>query len=162
MERKIYVRRDLESLPVEDFPGWLTQSLADLGEEHFAQLMLEASEGDPFETSTPESALADLREMRDAAGERYDAKCWLLVSDVDGLIGVVLPQPYVRNRDAGTLHYLGVMPARRGQGLGRRLHQFGMQQLVRRGVRRYRGSTDVENAPMLAIFAANGCVVEDE
>ena len=157
----MYVARDLSNLGVVEFPSWQTQTLALLGEDAFASTMLDASIGDPFETSTPESALADLRELEEEAGATFDPRQWLVVSDETGEIGVLLPQVFEDDPSSGTLSYLAVMPERRGQGFGRRLHQFGLQRLKDLGAVTYRGSTDAENAPMLAIFAANGCTASD-
>ncbi|MEO7587410.1 MAG: GNAT family N-acetyltransferase [Arachnia sp.] len=154
---KVYVVKDLSNLGAVDFPSWKIQTLAQLGEEAFATRMLEASAGDPFDTSTPESALADLQELEEEAGATFDPSLWVLLSDASGEIGVVLPQVSDTDPNCGILSYLAVMPARRGHGLGHQLHQFGLQRLKELGAVNYRGSTDAENAPMLAIFRANGC-----
>ncbi|RMB62237.1 GNAT family N-acetyltransferase [Tessaracoccus antarcticus] len=161
MERKkVYVARDLSNLRVVDFPLWKIQTLAQLGDEAFAAKMLVASAGDPFDTSTPESALGDLHELEEEAGAAFDPSQWVLLSDESGEIGVVLPQVSDADPRSGILSYLAVMPARRGHGLGRQLHQFGLQRLKELGAVNYRGSTDAENAAMLAIFRANSCRVD--
>ena len=82
--------------------------------------------------------------------------------DAQGEIGVVLPQIYAQDPTAGTLFYLAVVPERRGSGLGRRLHAFGLRRLRQLGAVHYYGSTDSRNAPMLAIFTANGCTARPE
>lgn len=154
--------RDLSMLPLKLFWEWSEQSLAQLGDEMFAEKLLRASTGDPFETSTPESALRDLHDLRAGAGSTFAAERWILLSDEIGEIGVVLPQVYSHAPRSGTLFYVGVMPNRRGEGLGREIHQFGLQRLLGMGVLDYRGSTDAMNVPMLAIFKANGCVIESQ
>lgn len=158
----VFARRsllDLDDPPVAPME-WSFRSLAAMGEEAFATALLRASEGDPFETSTPASALADLREMRAFAETAFDATTWVIVSDDEGEVGVLLPQPYPDEPDRGTLFYVGVFPERRGRGLGTMLHRHGLGLLRGRGVTRYLGSTDVDNAPMLAVFLRNGCTLD--
>lgn len=141
---------------------WTVRSLGTLGRERFAEAMLRASQGDPYETSTADSALEDLRDLEEAAGAAFDAENWVVVDDAQGEIGVVLPQIYAQDPTAGTLFYLAVVPERRGSGLGRRLHAFGLRRLRQLGAVHYYGSTDSRNAPMLAIFTANGCTARPE
>lgn len=156
---KIVARRRLN--PPEPLPtGWRLASLDELGEEVFVGELLRASAGDPFHTSTAETAHDDFRELVEAAGDRFDPRCWYVASDADGVIGVVLPQPFPDDPSVGTLLYLGVAPERRGQGLGRQLHWLGLSELSRRGARSYVGSTAPANAAMVAIFTANGCVLD--
>ncbi|GAA1371529.1 GNAT family N-acetyltransferase [Luteococcus sanguinis] len=157
-QTKIVARRALdEPEPVPD--GWQLTSLAEMGEEDFVRVLLRASEGDPYDTSTPETAAEDFRELVEAAGDRFEPGGWLVVSDAEGEIGVVLPQVFPDDPTAGTLFYLAVVPGRRGRGLGRQLHRLGLSELRRRGANTYLGSTGASNAPMTAIFAANGCRV---
>lgn len=159
MERaKINAHRTLTDLPAWEFPAWRTRSLAEVGAEEFAQAMVRAAVGDPFDTSTPQSALEDLRELQDAAGPEYMPEEWVLVEDDEGPIGVVLPQLFPDHPAAGTVFYVGVVPARRGQGWGRALHRYGLTRLAALGASEYHGSTDAENAPMRAIFATNGAL----
>lgn len=147
---------------VEPFaaPGWSTTSLAELGVEEFAAVMGRAAEGDPFETSTPESATDDLHSLIADVGDAHHPEAWVVVADGDGEVGVVLPQPYPDDPETGTLLYLGVLPERRGQGLGAALHLVGMDRLRDLGVKRYVDSTDLRNAQMLRIFERNGAVEE--
>ncbi|WP_420176091.1 hypothetical protein [Luteococcus sp. OSA5] len=140
-------------------PGWTLTSLDEMGAEAFGELMLRASHGDPFHTSTPESAAEDLRELIEAAGPALDPTEWFAVADAHGGVGVVLPQTFPDDPSAGTLFYLAFVPSRRGEGMGRALHRLGLSLLYRRGARRYVGSTDAANAPMIAIFGSNGCTV---
>ncbi len=143
-------------LPAALPDGWELRTLAELGEEIFAVLLVRAAEGDPFEETPPELALDDLHELIAGAGSAYDASGWYAVRDESGDLGVVLPQVYADRPSTGTLFYVGVDPDRRGRGLGKRLHRWGLAQLVARGATRYVGSTDLRNAPMLAVFTANG------
>lgn len=146
--------RGLTGLPATPL-GWGTRSLAELGTSAFAAQMLAAAAGDPFDQSTPASAEDDLKELIEAAGASHDPGEWVFVDDPSGRVGVVLPHADPDGR--GTLFYLGVVPERRGEGLGRALHAYGLRALRRRGATRYEGSTDERNAPMLAIFCHNEC-----
>lgn len=154
---KVFSDADKSALPT----GWRLESLAQLGRDGFAQRMLAAAHGDPFNPSTPDTAAADLQDLVDYAGEAFDPDAWYAVSDDEGPLGVVLPQLFTGDEhDLGTLFYIGIVPERRGAGLGRQLHRWGLGELARRGARRYVGSTDDRNGAMAAIFAANGASVE--
>lgn len=155
---KAFLEADLTSLDLPDAPppGWGLRTLAELGEERFAVLLIRAAEGDPFEQTPAERALDDLRELIAGAGAAYDPSSWYAVTDSLGDLGVVLPQVFADRPEEGTLFYIGIHPERRGQGFGRQLHRWGLAELVARGATRYVGSTDLRNAPMLAVFASNG------
>lgn len=159
--RKIFVERDLADLDPTPDPvtvSWTLTSLAELGVVDFAQRMVRAAEGDPFDVSTPESAADDLQELIDGAGSNFDPTWWVVASDAGGDIGVVLPSPSPDAPGEGGLSYVGVVPHRRGEGHGHRLHLLGLQRLHQLGVRRYVGSTDELNVPMLRTFRRNGAV----
>lgn len=158
-ELKIVARRQLADHwdPPAD---WVVTTLAERGQDAFGQLLLRASQGDPHHTSTPESAQEDFQELIAAAGAAFDPSAWFAVADQQGDFGVVLPQLFPDDPTTGTLFYLAVVPERRGQGRGRQLHCFGLGQLARRGAMHYVGSAGPANAPMLAIFRANGCQLD--
>ena len=156
-DRKIFARRGLLDAPSCPPEGWILTTLAERGERDFIRLMVLAGDGDPHHASTAETAQEDFRELVTGAGAAFDATAWFAVADRRGEIGVVLPQILPDDPTTGTLFYLAVVPGRRGQGLGRRLHRFGLGQLSLRRARRYVGSTDPANRPMIAIFRANGC-----
>lgn len=153
---KVIARRVLDE-PKPTPSGWTLDSLEQVGEQDFNRVMLRASDGDPYDTSTPESAEADFRELVEAAGGQFDPRGWYLVRDDRGDVGVVLPQVFPDEPTTGTLFYVAVVPERRGEGLGRALHRFGLSELAKRGAKAYVGSTDATNEPMIAIFTANGC-----
>lgn len=108
---KITARRCLTDVPVHVPEGWQLRSLAEVGEGEFSERMLAASAGDPYDTSTPESALGDLRHLVEFAGEASDPHGWFLVADDQGEVGVVLPQPFADDPERGTIFYLGVVPS---------------------------------------------------
>lgn len=157
--RKMFVSRELgNDLPeMGDVSGWRFTSMEDMGAEAFAQHLVAASEGDPFDQATPETADAQLAELVTFAGEMFDPSRWVLVSDEAGDVGMILPQQFAGEDDEGALFYLGVFRERRGAGWGRQLHAWGLRQLRDMGLGTYMGSTDEANAPMAKIFAANGC-----
>lgn len=156
---KVFVERNLTTLGDSPDPvtaRWSLASLADVGIPAFAGALLVASQGDPFETSTADTAVADLQHLIDLAGDAFDPAQWVLASDNHGPIGAVLPQRHPDVPSQGTIYYLGVIPERRSQGHGARLHLLGLQRLRRLGVERYVGSTDQQNTVMLQVFRQNG------
>ena len=158
--RKVFVKRRLDDTLPAAPDDWRLRSLADVGERVFVERMLEASQGDPFEErkGRERDPEREWRELLESAGSRFDPARWHCVDDERGPIGVLLPQPI--SAEIGTLYYLGVVPGRRGAGLGRGLHALGLRLLAAAGHRRYVGSTDVRNAAMRAVFERNGASVE--
>jgi RimJ/RimL family protein N-acetyltransferase len=157
-------RLEAEKLVVEREPPWPSgpvpagyalRSLAEVGEETFAAAMDRAAEGDAFEGEGPRDPLAELRDLIELAGERFDATGWFVLVEGDEPAGVLLPQR--TGRREGTIFYLGVVPERRGRGLGRAIHALGLRLLGERGAARYAGSTDTRNEAMVRVFARNGC-----
>lgn len=155
---KVIARRLLDEPEIVP-TGWTLSSLDQLGPQAFNHVMVRASDGDPYDTSTAASAEGDFRELVEAAGPAFDPRRWYVVSDARGDVGVVLPQVFPDEPTVGTLFYVAVLPERRGQGLGSAMHRFGLSELARRGARNYVGSTDPENSAMIAIFRANGCTL---
>lgn len=153
------VRRALDATLPTVTRSFVLRSLTEVGEDVFRARLGRASSGDPFDTRAGHDPRDAWRDLVASAGDRFDPTSWFLVDDADGPVGVVLPQTV--GADLGTLYYLGVEPPRRGQGLGTAVHALGLWILAMRGLRRYVGSTDERNAPMLRVFARNGCPVTE-
>jgi RimJ/RimL family protein N-acetyltransferase len=155
--QKLLVSRDLSDFTLGPGAGLQLRPLSEVGRERFIEIMSAASVGDPFEETRDSTTEGEFRTLVELAGERFDPDDWYVAVRGGEAIGVVLPQAYPESPDAGTLFYVGVLPAHRGAGLGRRLHALGLDALRRRGVATYYGSTDTRNRAMLKIFRRNGC-----
>lgn len=156
LRRKAFVECDLRATLPPAPAGLRRVALAAAGEAAFIGRLTHAAEGDPFADpeGDPQSEWNDLVRY---AGELFDPERWYLVDDARGPVGVLLPQAY--DATTGSIFYVAVLPARRGEGLGTALHAAGLRDLADRGLARYVGSTDVRNAAMLRVFARNGCPV---
>lgn len=158
-QRKGYFTRTLEgTLP--HWPGQATLTLLPLsqaGQAQFQDIMLRASAGDPFHTTTAATAQQEFQDLIGSAGPLYRPDFWFIAQQDGVEVGLILPQQYPDEPGTGTLFYIGVLPAFRGRHLGRALHALGLQLLARRGATLYVGSTDLQNHSMLRIFQANGC-----
>jgi len=157
VRRKAFVARGLE----DELPAAPTElrftSLAEAGEPEFIARLTMASEGDAFQEDGPDPQ-REWQELVQYAGDRFAPADWFLVDDDHGAVGILLPQAY--DDSEGSIFYLGVVPSRRRQGLGRALHAAGLHELARRGLTRYVGSTDLRNTAMRLVFERNGCPVE--
>jgi GNAT superfamily N-acetyltransferase len=156
-KEKVFVERDLERFEPRHEDPFRYRSLAEIGEDRFLEVMSEAAVGDPFEEPGRRDPRSDFRDLIAYAGARFDPTWWRVAYLGRDPVGVVLPQVYSDRANEGTLFYVGVLPAFRGRGFGRALHASGLAFLACRGVRRYVGSTDARNLPMIAVFRANGC-----
>lgn len=155
--RKLFVKRDLTTnVPDDQGLGWRT--LAEDDEAAFVARMMDVSEGDPFEDDARD-ADREWQELKDHIGAALDPTLWRTAL-VDGEpIGVLLPTVFPGDVCEGSISYVGVLPAHRGCGYGRRLHADGLRLMAERGATHYVGSTDVRNEAMARTFAANGCRV---
>jgi len=156
-KRKVFVERSVAGYRSPYVDPFMYRSLEAVGRDAFVRILAEAAEGDPFEEGPDRDPEREFRELVDYAGSRFDPAAWMVASLAGETAGVVLPQVFEGRDDEGTLFYVGVLPAFRRRGYGRVLHSAGLESLARRGVTKYVGSTDERNAPMLAVFAANGC-----
>jgi RimJ/RimL family protein N-acetyltransferase len=154
---KVFVKRDLENYesPYED--PFSYQSLSDLGEERFLDLLSESAVGDPFEDVGSRDPKSDFDDLVSFAGAKFNASWWQAAFLGGDPIGVVLPQAFADSDDQGSLFYVGVRPEFRRRGYGKILHAAGLAFLSSKNIRNYMGSTDTRNEPMKAVFRANGC-----
>jgi ribosomal protein S18 acetylase RimI-like enzyme len=156
-KEKVFVERDLERFVSERADPFGYRSLAEIGEDRFLEVMIEASTGDPFEDPGSRDPRSDFRDLIEYAGERFDPTWWRVAYLERSPVGIVLPQAFSDRTNEGTLFYVGVLPEFRGRGFGKVLHESGLGFLAARGVKRYVGSTDARNLPMIAVFRANRC-----
>ena len=87
---------------------------------------------------------------------------WQLAQTQEGEpVGFVLCSVFARNERQspdGTIFYLGVLPAHRGNGYGRQLLDQATRILVQIGVGRIRCDTAACNAPMITAFRHAGYI----
>lgn len=86
-------------------------------------------------------------------GARPATALWRVAYRDGDPAGVILARV---DGDQGALAYLGLLPALRGQGLGRALHAEALWLLRTAGARAYEDATTVDNAPMRRLFARAG------
>lgn len=98
-----------------------------------------------------------LDEMIAFAGDAHAAKHWLLGRIGGEPAGILLAHPPPSGEGPGMILHLGVAGRFRGRGLGKVLHERGLAALACAGCATFEGSTDSINAPMLRVFAADGC-----
>lgn len=156
-KEKVFVERNLDDFEARHEDPFVYRSLAEIGEDRFLEVMTEAATGDPFEDVSSRDPRTDFRDLINYAGASFDPTWWRVAYLERDPIGVVLPQVYSDRTNEGTLFYVGVLPEFRGRGFGRVLHASGLAFLAAKGIRRYVGSTDARNLPMIAVFRANGC-----
>jgi ribosomal protein S18 acetylase RimI-like enzyme len=150
----------LKSLDTISFPksNLSYKSLRDLDEAIFIDVLGQCLSGisaRDFDVSNPEKQFRDLISF---AGTNFQPQNWFIALMDQDVAGMVLPQSYGDDSPGdGSLFFIGVVPKFRRQGLGRSLHAKGLAVLSSMGLKRYIGSTDVLNSPMLRVFKANGC-----
>ncbi len=98
---------------------------------------------------------------RFSAGAAALLEDWAPIRPVDEALFGVLPGigvvvPRLPEPELGALLFIGVQPAARGTGAGRRLHDAALALLYRAGARTYEDETEASNAPMLALFRHAG------
>ena len=76
----------------------------------------------------------------------YSPKDWLIGKSDNDVIGLVIPQ--ILFEDVGTINYIGVIPDKRGKNYVKDLLAQGVENLIKRDVRKIIADIDVENYPM--------------
>ena len=156
---KQYARREIVGFVSPHADPFGYRALADLGRavfvEAFKRVCAESQGIDVLGyLRDPEAELDWLIEF---AGSSFDANQWLLAFYGEELAGMVLPQCFPGQPDAGTLLHIALVPEFRRRGYGKVLHAKGLELLARLGARRYVGSTHVDNSAMIRVFEENGC-----
>ena len=94
--------------------------------------------------------------MKQEIGEQYNTSSFSVYWD-ENPFGMLIPIIDPGKNEEGRLLYRGILPERRGKGLGTPLHQLGLALLQEKGATYYIGSTGIENKPMQQIFRNNNC-----
>jgi len=159
---KIFVERELSDVSFGYEDPFTYETLEEIGEDRFLEIMVRAAAGDPFEEDDSADPRIKFEELIKYAGGMYDPGKWFVLR-LDGKpAGVLLPQVFERDTSTGTVFYIGVLPEFRGRGLGAVIHSKGLSLLAEEGARMYIGSTDTRNVPMIRIFEKNGCRQTDQ
>lgn len=154
---KVFVEKDLTGYESPHEDPFSYESLPDLGEPRFLDILSESAIGDPFEDVGSRNPKSDFDDLVSYAGPKFDASWWQAAFLGRDAIGVILPQAFAESDGQGSLFYVGVRPEFRGRGFGKILHARGLAFLAGKNIRRYIGSADARNEPMKAVFRANGC-----
>lgn len=158
---KLYVRRDLQDYQSPYPPTFALRSLAELGEAAFIEALGPALRGGLARDLQAERPDLEFEEMRAMEGRTHNPEAWS-VAFYGGLpAGVILPNRFAGAGEEGTFTFLGLAGPWRRLGLGPALHARGLELLVGMGARRYLCSTDVQNTPMLRLYARHGCTPFD-
>lgn len=129
-------------------------SLRETGFDKFVEIYGLVSKGD-IEKS--QDYANDFNITVEYAGEKYDHENWYIASINGKKIGLIMPQIFAGAADEGSLFYIGVLPGERNKGYGKILFSAGLQILKERGAKRYLGSTNTGNKPMIKLFEENNC-----
>jgi RimJ/RimL family protein N-acetyltransferase len=156
-KKKLFFEKSLENYDMPYDKPFNFKTLNEVGKNYFIEIMVKASIGDPFEdmASDPEKGF---QELVDYAGEKFNPNWWKIAYLNNIPVGVILPQIFSYSIDEGTLFYLGIIPEFRGKGFGKIIHSIGLEFLKTKNVLKYKGSTDIENKPMINIFKMNNCI----
>lgn len=155
---KAYFRRELDNYQSPYIDPFEYRSLAELGEATFIDCFVQIYPENLNRNFNHDNPRGEFFELKVGAGKTFDPMRWL-VAYYSGVTpaGVVIPKVFDDIPDEGTIHTFGLFQEFRGRGLGKKLHAKGLADLAKAGVKKYVGSTDVNNLPMIATFKANGC-----
>jgi len=130
------------------------ESIAETGLKQFLEVFKEVVNDDPERDVAYEVYFSDLVEY---AEEKYEPKNWKTVMLERRYIGVMLPQIFPDKEEWGGVFYIGLIPEARNKGYGRIMLSKCMEILKGQGIKRYIGSTNTNNEPMLRVFESTGC-----
>jgi ribosomal protein S18 acetylase RimI-like enzyme len=155
--QKQYARRNIEGYRSPYSDELSCRPISSLKREEIIAIYGEAmrdTAGRDLDSTNP---ALELDHNIEFAGTAYHPETWVIAYRDEKPVGVIFAQRYDDKMEEGSLFFVGVMPAFRGQGLGKVLHAKGLEMLASIGVKEYVGSTDVQNEAMIKTFAANGC-----
>lgn len=153
---KQYARRALDdTLPVYDDP-FVYRSVTEHDNVELLRILAAATSDSRSRDIGGDAAVA-WRELVEFADTAFAPEHWMIAYRDDAPAGLVFPQRYYDKPSEGSLFLIAVLPAHRGNGYAKILHAKGLALLRSIGVEQYVGSTDVDNAAMVAVFIANGC-----
>ena len=155
---KQYFRRKIDGYQSPYNDPFTYRTVEEIGEDKVCVMML------PFvdDVTNPDreaQARIEWQGLVDAEIASPRLENWLVAYKNDVPIGVVFPTRYEDVPDQGSLSTIGVFPEWQGKGFGKILHAKGLEALAAMGVTKYVGSTEVTNAPMIAVAIANGCTL---
>lgn len=94
-------------------------------------------------------------------GENWRSHCYYFLKDNE-LVGISIPHMEMGTTDEGRMFYFGIVPNKRGFGLGAEIHKITLYLMKQMNAKTYVGSTDESNKHMINIFKKNGCVIRNK
>ena len=153
---RIEYRAQVADLP-DDVGSPLTwRDLSVVGEQQAAAMLARVSQGDPHGLGLGEDPLLALRGHLQDEGLRSEPACVQLGSLDGALVAFVCAQVAPRS-GWSRITYMGLVPAARGEGLGRWVHRRGFAMLKAQDGVLYHGGTAADNVAMKSLFLAHGC-----
>jgi RimJ/RimL family protein N-acetyltransferase len=130
------------------------RSLEETGTEEFLEMYKHVLTNDP-------EGRIDYRfhfnDIVDYAGAGYNPKKWFLVMLNGKPIGLILPQKFETEESLAGIFHIGLVPEERSKGYGKILFSKCLQLLKDDGIKKYIGSTNVNNIAMRKVFESAGC-----
>lgn len=148
---------ELDALPAElEAPRLRWRNLDEVGFELAAHMLERVAHGDPHAVEEAADAAEALRGFLTDRDLTCGPDCVHVGYLADRPVAFICAQ--IDSRDGWSrITYMGLVPAARGQGLGRELHRHGFAMLRAQGGRTYHGGTAGENLAMRRLFEAHGC-----
>lgn len=152
---RVEFRTPVAELPPElDDSPFTWHALDDYGREAAAALFERAGAGPEWEESDDAAALIEGYLAEE--GVYHEPDC-IQIGTIAGEGAAFLCAQADREGGWCTITFLGIVPERRGQGLGTHVHRRGFAMLRDQGGRSYHGGTSADNAAMRRLFERHGC-----
>ncbi|TQS74187.1 GNAT family N-acetyltransferase [Ornithinibacillus gellani] len=161
VSRIVEYTRDLQQLE-----GWKlrfsreTLASGQLSEAGFMDLYERCRSGSLNKNKRQPIAQA-MQSIQDELGKSWRSSCMYFLED-EKPVGISIPHIESGTSDEGRMFYFGVIPERRGEGIGAEIHRETLQVLANMGASYYVGSTDAVNEPMIQIMKKNGCTLRQQ
>lgn len=152
-----YTRR-LSELSNKNDQHIISHALADglMSDEEYSNLYRDCKTGSANKNNS-QSMTQVMSSLKSELGLDWRSHCYYFMSN-GSPVGISIPHIEMGTENEGRLFYFGIVPAKRGQGLGGRIHHYSLRLLKHQfHADTYVGSTDIDNKPMIQIFEGNGC-----
>jgi RimJ/RimL family protein N-acetyltransferase len=130
------------------------RTLEETGKEDFLKIFKNVLYDDP---EANEDYRIQFKDMIEHAGTKYNPKKWFLVMLNGKPIGVILPQRFESKESIGGIFHIGLIPEERNKGYGKILFSKCLQLLKEDGIKKYIGSTNINNISMRKVFESGSC-----
>ena len=155
-----YDKKLVEEEPKESELTFHTLSEGLMTDNEYAQVYERCRTG-TANKNIPQPIEQVMASISNELGNSWRNNCYYFLKENE-LVGISIPHIEMGTVDEGRMFYFGIVPEKRGQGLGVAIHKLALEKIKKMNASHYVGSTDESNEQMIKIFQKNGCKLRNK